>query len=47
MLTGNHMSDGPPALSEIVLSAVTVLTRAGILLAAITAVAVIFPTFED
>lgn len=41
------MRDGPPALREIVLSAVTVLTGAGILLVAITAVAVIFPTFED
>lgn len=41
------MNDGAPALSEIVLLAVTVVTRARILLAAITAVAVIFPTFED
>lgn len=42
------MSDGTSALrGEIVLSAVTVVTRARILLAAITAVAVIFPTCED
>lgn len=42
------MTDGTSVLrGEIVLSAVTVVTQARILLAAITAVAVILPTCED
>lgn len=48
ILIAKEVSDGKPALRcEIMLSAVTVLTRAGILLAAVTAVAVIFSTCED